>query len=211
MEQNWLEMLEPLMMQYGKRKHPLEYKNRYQLIVMIILSSQVSDRNINKLAPSFFELYPTMNSLAKATPEELFPVIHTVMNFGKKADALVKLSQMIGDDDKLPTTIAELIKLPAIGRKSANIVIRESGDEAEGILVDLHVVRVAPRIGIATGDNPEKIEKQLMELVPRNRWNELGMSLSFLGREICRPTDPDCIICVMNTVCNYYNGTAKQG
>jgi endonuclease-3 len=160
---------------------------------------------------SFFELYPSMNSLAKATPEELFPVIHSVMNFGKKAEALIKMAQMIGDDDKIPTTMAELIKLPAIGRKSANIVIRESGDEAEGILVDLHVVRVAPRIGIATGDNPEKIEKQLMELVPRNRWNEIGMSLSFLGREICAPTDPDCKICVMNKVCKYFNGTAKQG
>jgi len=207
MEKNWLELLEPLMLQYGKRKHPLEFNNRYQLLVMIILSSQVSDRNINKLAPSFFEVYPSINSLAKATPEELYPVIHTVMNYGKKAEALVKMAQMIGDDDKIPTTMAELIKLPAIGRKSANIVIRESGDEAEGILVDLHVVRVAPRIGIAVGDNPEKIEKQLMELVPRERWNEIGMSLSFLGREICRPTEPDCKLCVMNKSCNYYNGT----
>jgi endonuclease-3 len=207
MEKEELEFLELLMMQYGKRKHPLEYKNRYQLLVMIILSSQVSDRNINKLAPSFFEVYPSISSLKKATPEELHTVIHTVMNFGKKADALVKMAQMIDDDDKIPRTMAELIKLPAIGRKSANIVIRESGDEAEGILVDLHVVRVAPRIGIAIGDNPEKIEKQLMQLVPRERWNEIGMSLSFLGREICRPTDPDCKICVMNKVCNYYNGT----
>jgi len=209
MEQNWMESLEPLLLQYGKRKHPLEYNNRYQLLVMIILSAQVSDRNINKLAPVFFEAYPTINTLAKATPEDLHQIIHTVMNFGKKSEALVKMAQLIGDDDKIPVTMAELTKLPAIGRKSANIIIRESGSKAEGIIVDLHVVRVAPRIGIAEGDNPEKIEKQLMNLVPQDRWNELGMSLSFLGREICRPTDPDCKICVMNKVCKYYNGIGK--
>jgi len=210
MEQYWLASLEPLMKQYGKRKHPLEYDNRYQLIVMIILSSQVSDRNINKLAPVFFKEYPSLEILANATPEDLYPFIHSVMNFGKKGAALVKLAQMVGDDDKIPTSMAELTKLPAIGRKSANIIIRESGNEAEGVIVDLHVVRVAPRIGIAEGDNPEKIEKQLMALVPRDRWNELGMSLSFLGREICRPTDPDCKICVMNKVCRYYNETLKK-
>ena len=209
MEQNWMESLEQLMQQYDKRKHPLEYKNRYQLLVMIILSAQVSDRNINKLAPVFFEAYPSINTLAKAAPEDLHQIIHTVMNFGKKSEALVKMARIIGDDDNIPTTMAELTKLPAIGRKSANIVIRESGDEAEGIIVDLHVLRVAPRIGIAEGTDPEKIEKQLMKLVPRDRWNDIGMSLSFLGREICRPTDPDCKICIMNQVCNYYNGMFK--
>jgi endonuclease III len=101
--------------------------------------------------------------------------------------------------------MAELIKLPGIGRKSANVIIRESGDHAEGIIVDLHVLRVAPRLGIAVGDKPEKIEKQLMEIIPQNRWNETGMSMSFLGREICRPTNPKCNICVMNKVCKYYN------
>jgi len=209
MEQNWMESLKPLLQQYGKRKHPLEYNNRYQLLVMIILSAQVSDRNINKLAPAFFEAYPTINTLAKATPEDLHQIIHTVMNFGKKSEALVKMAQLIGDDDKIPTTMAELTKLPAIGRKSANIIIRESGSKAEGIIVDLHVVRVAPRIGIAEGENPEKIEKQLMNFVPQDRWNEIGMALSFLGREICRPTDPDCKICLMNKVCKYYNGSGN--
>ena len=101
--------------------------------------------------------------------------------------------------------MAELIKLPGIGRKSANVIIRESGDNAEGIIVDLHVIRVAPRLGIAEGDKPEKIEKQLMEIIPQNRWNETGMALSYLGREICRPTDPKCKSCMMNKVCRYYN------
>ena len=183
MEQNWLEYLEPLMKQYANRKHPLDYKSRYQLLVMVILSAQDSDKHINELAPAFFEAYPSINSLAKASAEELHQRISTVRNFGNKADWLVKLAQQIEDDDNIPTTMSELTKLPGIGRKSANVIIRESGNKAEGVIVDLHVVRVAPRIGIASGTQPEKIEKQIMAIVPRERWNDIGMAISFLGRD----------------------------
>jgi len=151
---NWMEYLEPLMKQYDKRKHPLDYKSRYQMLVMIILSAQDSDKHINELAPVIFEAYPSMNTLAKATPEDLHKYISSVRNFGNKSEWLVKLAQILGDDDKIPTTMVELTKLPGIGRKSANVIIRESGNEAEGVIVDLHVVRVAPRIGIASGTQP---------------------------------------------------------
>lgn len=211
MEQNWMKYLEPLMAQYDKKKHPLDYKNRYQLLVMVILSAQDSDKHINELAPVIFESYPSMNSLAKATAEDLHRYISTVRNFGNKAKWLVKLAQLIGDDDKIPTNMTELTELPGLGRKSANVIIRESGNAAEGVIVDLHVVRVAPRIGIASGTQPEKIEKQIMAIVPRDRWNDIGMAISFLGREICRPTNPKCDICVMNTVCHYYNGITNEG
>ncbi len=209
MEQNWLEHLEPLMKQYGNCKHPLGYKSRYQLLVMVLLSAQDSDKHINELAPTFFEAYPSMNSLAKATSDDLFRYLSSVRNFGNKSGWLTKLAQIIGDDDKIPTSMAELTQLPGIGRKSANVIIRESGNKAEGVIVDLHVVRVAPRIGIASGTQPEKIEKQLMDKVPQKHWNDIGMAFSFLGREICRPTNPKCDICIMNKVCNYYNGTAN--
>ena len=205
------ESLELLMQQYHNRKHPLNYKSRYQLLVMVILSAQDSDKHINELAPVFFEAYPSMNSLAKATAEDLFQYLNTVRNFSNKSGWLITLAQTVGDDDKIPSTLAELTKLPGIGRKSANVIIRESGNKAEGVIVDLHVVRVAPRIGIASGTQPEKIEKQIMAIVPQEKWNDIGMALSFLGREICRPTNPKCDVCVMNKVCNYYNGTASSG
>jgi endonuclease III len=211
MDNKWFEPLELLMKQYAKRKHPLDYKSRYQLLVMVILSAQDSDRHINELAPAFFEAYPSMNTLAKATPEDLFRFIGTVRNFGNKAVWLTKLAPKIGDDDKIPQTMNELNQLPGVGRKSANVIIRESGGTAEGVIVDLHVVRVAPRIGIASGTQPEKIEKQIMAIVPPERWNEIGMSLSFLGREICRPTNPKCTECFMNKVCNYYNDSLNGG
>lgn len=209
MDKNWTESLEPLLKQYGKRKHPLDYKSRYQLVVMVILSARDSDKHINNIAPKFFEAYPSITHLSKATIEDLQQHLSSVSNFNNKSEWLIKLANMVGSDEKIPSTIEELTKLPGIGRKSANVIIRESGGKAEGIIVDLHVVRVAPRIGLATGTNPEKIEKQIMEKVPQARWNETGMAISFLGREICRPKDPKCPVCVMNPVCQYYNQVAK--
>ncbi len=207
---SWSAHIEPLLKLYGKKKHPLDYQNKYQLVVMVILSAQDSDKHINGLAPKFFEAYPSINQLAKATPEDLQQYINSVRNFDNKSKWLVKLAQTIGDDSKIPTTLAELTKLPGIGRKSANVIIRETGGNAEGIIVDLHVIRVAPRLGIASGTDPVKIEKQLMDQVPQERWNELGMALSFLGREICRPTNPKCTVCVMNEVCAYYKETVRM-
>lgn len=205
MEINWNESIEPLLKQFGSRKHPLDYANRYQLAIMVILSAQDSDRHINALAKDFFTSYPTINELANASIEDIQRLIGSVVNFGNKATWILQLAKTVVDDSKIPHTLTELIKLPGIGRKSANVIIRESGDEAEGIIVDLHVVRVAPRLGVASGDKPEKIEKQLMGVFPKTRWNETGMALSFLGREICRPSNPKCNTCVMNVVCKYYN------
>lgn len=204
MEVNWPESIEPLLKQYGNRKHPLDYKNRYQLVVMVILSAQDSDKHINEIAKDFFKVYPTMKELTNASVEDI-QKLAKVTNFANKSNWLSKLAVMVGDDSRIPTNMAELIKLPGIGRKSANVIIRESGNEAEGIIVDLHVLRVVPRLGVAEGSNPEKIEKQLMAVFPKTKWSEIGMSLSFLGREICRPTNPKCQSCVMNVVCKFYN------
>lgn len=207
MEINWIQELEPLFRQYGKRQHPLDYQNRYQLVVMVVLSAQDSDKHINEIAPKLFAAYPDMTSLSRAEPDDLQPYIGSVRNFGNKSKWLIKMAGLVGADENTPRTMDELVKLPGIGRKSANVIIRESGDEAEGIIVDLHVLRVAPRLGIARQEEkpkPEKIEKQLMAALPQERWNEAGMALSFLGREICRPTNPKCDKCAMNKVCLFY-------
>jgi endonuclease III len=207
METNWIQALEPLFAQYGKKKHPLDYQSRYQLVVMVVLSAQDSDKHINELAPKFFAAYPTMNSLSHETTEDLQQLIGSVRNWGNKAKWLIQMAQAVGEDEKIPHTLEELTKLPGLGRKSANVIIRESGDKAEGVIVDLHVLRVAPRLGIADEKDaakPEKVEKQIMAALPQEFWNEAGMSISFLGREICRPTNPKCDSCLMNTACKYY-------
>ena len=201
---NWPEAIKPLIKKYEGKKHPLDYENTYQLLVGVILSAQDSDRHINQLAPKLFEAFPNMEALSHATSETLFPFIGSVRNYANKTKWILSLAQKIKKDSNIPLTLDELTELPGIGRKSANVIKREAGAPAEGVIVDLHVVRVAPRLGIASGTDPKKIEKRIMEALPQNEW-DAGMAMSFLGREICRPK-PECEICLMNPVCAYYNG-----
>ncbi|MBI1807821.1 MAG: endonuclease III [Ignavibacteria bacterium] len=201
---DWLQAFTPLFKKYQGQKHPLQHKNKFQLVVMVIFSARDSDRNINALAPALFQQYPSMKVLATAQPEDLYPFIGKVTNYVNKAKWLTTLAKTVGDDKNIPTTLEGLTALPGIGRKSANVIISETGGAMEGVIVDLHVLRVAPRLGIAKGTNPEKIERQLMEKIPQKYWRQLGMSLTYLGREICRPTNPKCLECPMNPACEYY-------
>lgn len=204
---NWPEAVKPLIKKYKNKKHPLDYGNVYQLVVMVVLSAQDSDRHINELAPQLFEAFPDMQALSTATPETLTPFIGSVRNFGNKIKWLMEMGQTVKDDKNIPSALDALTALKGIGRKSANVILRESGKPAEGIIVDLHVVRVAPRLGIASGTDANKIEKQLMIVLPQKEW-DAGMAFSFLGREICRP-QPKCEVCLMNTVCAYYKANRK--
>jgi endonuclease-3 len=173
-------------------------------MVMVILSAQDSDANINKIAPSLFEVYPNLESLAVSNIEALMPLITKVRNFGTKASWLIEIAQILKKDSNIPTTMTELVALKGIGRKSANVIMREMKAPAEGIIADLHVIRVAPRIGIITeAKDGNKVEKQLMEALPKEIWSEIGMAISFLGREICRPTNPKCAECPIQNDCQY--------
>ncbi|MES2513160.1 MAG: endonuclease III [Bacteroidota bacterium] len=200
---NWADALKPLLNQYKGKKHPLDYKNTYQLLVMVVLSAQDSDKHINALAPAFFKAFPNLKVLANSNAESLAPFIKSVRNFGNKGNWLMQIAQTLKLDKNIPLTMEGLTALPGIGRKSANVIMRESGVKAEGIIVDLHVVRVAPRLGIATGTDPKKIETQLMEAMPEKTWGDVGMAISFLGRETCRPKNPKHEDCVMNKNCEY--------
>ncbi|HXB40171.1 MAG TPA: endonuclease III [Bacteroidia bacterium] len=206
---NWAESLKPLLAKYKNKKHPLDYKNLYQLLVMVILSAQDSDKHINEVAPPFFKAFPDMKSLAKADAEILYRFIGKVRNFGNKTKWLLELAQKIKDDKNIPLTMDGLTELPGIGRKSANVIMREGGVKAEGVIVDLHVLRVAPRLGIATGTDPKKVEKQIMEVIPQKDWGQVGMAISFLGREICRPTNPKHGECPVSKSCAYFKNLKK--
>lgn len=207
-DDNWSEKLKHLIEKYKGRKHPLEYKNNYQLLIMVILSAQDSDANINKIAPTLFEAFPNMKALAISNSDTLIPYISKVRNFETKANWIIEIAQTIQSNENIPLSMEKLTALKGIGRKSANVILREANKPAEGIIADLHVIRVAPRIGLCNENKDgNKIEKQLMQLLPKNIWNEIGMSLSFLGREICRPTNPKCNDCTININCKHYKST----
>lgn len=200
----WPVALKPLLTKYKGKKHPLEHKNTYQLMVMVILSAGDSDKHINAIAPALFKAFPNLKVLANSNIESLIPHISSVRNFNNKANWIMQIAQTLKLDKNIPLTMEGLTELPGIGRKSANVIMRESGVKAEGVIVDLHVVRVAPRLGIATGTDPKKIEAQIMEAMPQKTWGEIGMAISFLGRETCRPTNPKHDECVVNKSCEYF-------
>ena len=201
---DWATYLSPILTKYKNRKHPLAYENLYQLVVMVILSAQDSDANINVIAPALFEVYPDMERLSVTNRDALLPNISTVRNFRTKANWLIEIAQIIEKNENIPLTMNALTALKGIGRKSANVILRESNQPAEGIIADLHVIRVAPRIGlISETKDGNKVEKQLMQVLPKSIWGEIGMAISFLGREICRPK-PKCDLCPINNFCAYY-------
>ncbi|MBF7093424.1 endonuclease III [Flavobacterium sp. ALJ2] len=201
---DWKVILEPILTKYKGRKHPLEYQNTYQLLVMVVLSAQDSDANINSIAPTFFAKYPNIESLVATNTEELFTYISSVRNYRTKAEWLIEIANTIKKDKNIPMTMKDLVALKGIGRKSANVILKESNKPAEGIIADLHVIRVAPRIGlIKESKDGNKVEKELILVLPKDIWGEIGMAISFLGRETCRPK-PKCNECLINLYCNYY-------
>lgn len=201
---DWETKLEPILKKYKGKKHPLEYHNTYQLLVMVVLSAQDSDANINNVAPPLFEKFPTLESLSKTNLENFLPYITKVRNYPTKAQWLLEIAKTIQNDTNIPLTMQGLTALKGIGRKSANVILRENNKTAEGIIADLHVIRVAPRIGIIKeSKDGNKVEKDLMQVLPKSIWNEIGMAISFLGRETCRPK-PKCDECLLADVCHYY-------
>jgi len=208
---DWADALRPLLERYRGEKHPLNYHNEYELMVMVILSARGTDKIINEIAEKLFAAYPSIKDLAKAKLKDILKFTKSVPGSIKKSTWLLENAKKLAGTDKMPNTMKELRDLKGIGRKSANVIIRESGGVAEGIIVDLHVLRVAPRLGIAEGENPVKIEQQLMKTLPHEYWGDIGMAFSFLGREICRPTNPKCPECPVNTVCDYYEKVKKEG
>ena len=203
-EIDWASALKPLIAKYKNEKHPLNYHSIYELMIMVILSAQTTDDLINDVTPTFFKKYPNFKSLSKATHEDLEQYLSKVRNFYKKASWILEIAQLIKDDGNIPKTMAALVDLKGIGRKSANVIMREAEIEAEGIICDLHVIRVAERVGLTDEKKDgNKVEKDLMQLLPKKIWGDVGMALSFLGRDTCRPTNPKHEECLLNKVCEY--------
>jgi endonuclease-3 len=201
---NWEQDLQPILKKYKGKKHPLNYKNTYQLLVMVVLSAQDSDANINNLAPALFAEFATLKSLSKADLESFTPYVSKVRNHATKTSWLLEIAKTIQNDKDIPLTLNGLTALKGLGRKSANVILRETGQQAEGIITDLHVIRVAPRLGIVKeSKDGNKVEKQLMEVLPTKIWSEVGMAISFHGRETCRPK-PKCEECILKDICYYF-------
>ena len=187
----------------------LRYRNPFELLVATILSAQSTDARVNMVTPALFERYPDARALASATESALEPLIHATGFFRAKSRALVGMAKALwaahGGD--VPASMDQLVKLPGVGRKTANVVLGHALG-VPGLPVDRHVLRVANRIGIARSDDPEEVERQLTTAMPRDRWTRTSDTLILHGRRICRPR-PLCDQCAVRDDCDYFQSTAK--
>src|SRR5215212_1995644 len=166
----------------------LNYKNAYELLVATILSAQCTDERVNKVTPALFERYPDARALARATTGELEPQIQSTGFFRAKSKSLVGMATDVVDEHggNVPKTMDELVKLPGVGRKTANVVLGHALG-VPGLPVDRHVLRVGNRLGIATSDDPEVVEQQLGRALPAERWTLASDTLILHGRRVCKP------------------------
>lgn len=181
----------------------LDHKGPFQLVVATVLSAQTTDVLVNKVTPPLFARWPDAKSLAKAKLENVEKTIAHIGMFRQKSKNITGLAKkLIADfNGKVPETLDELVTLPGVGRKTANVVLGVAFGKPEGVVVDTHVQRISQRLGWTKNDSPEKIELDLIKLFPRDQWDSLAHTLIFHGRRICSARRPACAACTVNDVC----------
>jgi endonuclease-3 len=192
-----------------ERQHPgadteLHYTTPYELLVATILSAQCTDERVNQVTPALFKRYPDAKALVKATTAELEPQIQSTGFFRAKSKSLLGMASAVCEQHggQIPADMAALTELPGVGRKTANVVLGHALG-VPGLPVDRHVLRVSNRIGIAKGDEPEVVEAQLCDAVPKEKWTLTSDTLILHGRRICKPK-PLCEQCAVREECLYY-------
>jgi len=188
---------------YPTVRSALNYKSALELVVATILSAQCTDKRVNMVTPRLFAKYRSANDYAKANLNELKKMISSINFFNNKAKYINNLGKILVEDynAQVPDSIDELIKLPGIGRKTANVVLHGWFEKNEGIAVDTHVGRLSSRLGLTEHKDPKKIERDLVLLVKEQELGDFGLRLIELGRETCKARKPDCKNCFLNDIC----------
>lgn len=181
----------------------LSYRNAYELLVATVLSAQCTDERVNKVTPALFRACPTPKSLEGLSSEDLEALIRSTGFYRNKAKSLRGACKMIVEryGGEVPETMEELLTLPGVARKTANVVLGNAFGKAEGFVVDTHVQRLAGRLGLSSAKEPEKIEQDLMRLFPRESWVSLGHRLILHGRQVCSAKKPACGKCGLSGCC----------
>ncbi|VVB90212.1 G/T mismatches repair enzyme [uncultured archaeon] len=197
------EIIALLKKEYPDVRTALDYSNPLELLVSTILSAQSTDRQVNVVTKNLFKKYRTPRDYIKTPLDELEKDIHSTNFYKNKAKNIKKLCELLVENfgGKVPDNMEDLITLPGVARKTANVVLWSAFGKNEGIAVDTHVKRVSARLGLTENTNPEKIEKDLMATVPKNDWGLFSLLLIRHGREICTAKKPRCQDCVLNKIC----------
>jgi endonuclease-3 len=197
-----LPIIERLLAEYPEATIALRFRNDLELLVSVMLSAQTTDVNVNRVTERLFRKYRRPEDYLAVPPEELEDDIRSTGFFRQKTRAIRGTMKLLLErhDGQVPARMDELLQLPGVARKTANVVVAERG-EAEGIVVDTHVRRLSQRLGLTRHEDPVKIERDLMRLVPRGYWNVFPHLLIQHGRRVCLARSPRCELCVLNDLC----------
>jgi endonuclease-3 len=195
--------LERLIQAHPDAHCALDHRSPFQLLVATVLSAQTTDVLVNKITPDLFARWPTAEALARAGVSDIEGTINRMGMFRQKSKNVSGLAKRLVEEHRgeVPRTLDELVKLPGVGRKTANVVLGVAFGAPEGVVVDTHVQRIAQRLGWTKHTTPEKIEQDLMKLFPRSAWDPLSHTLIFHGRRICSAIKPACAACPVADVC----------
>jgi len=181
----------------------LKHENAFQLLVATILSAQSTDVTVNQVTPALFRKYPTPAALAYANPSEVEREIHSTGFFRNKTKSIMGASKKIVEEfhGEVPRTMEELLTLPGVARKTANVVLGTAFGIASGVVVDTHVMRLSGRLDLTKNTDPKKIEQDLMQVIPRDKWILFAHQLIWHGRRVCHARKPKCIECNLDALC----------
>jgi endonuclease III len=182
----------------------LHHKNAWELLVATILSAQCTDERVNKTTPELFRKYPTVHAFAALTPEQLEPDIRSTGFFRNKSKSVVGAAKKLVSDfgGEVPAEMDQLLTLPGVARKTANVVLGTWFEKPEGVVVDTHVQRIARRLELTQNTDPSKIEQDLMQAIPRDKWILFAHQLIWHGRKLCTARSPRCVDCPLETICH---------
>jgi len=189
--------------EYPDAECALKHRNAYELTVATILSAQCTDEMVNRVTPELFRRYPTPHRLARARQETVERLVHSTGFYRNKARSLRGMAKRVVEDyeGEIPDTMDELLTLPGVARKTANVVLGVWYGKAVGVVVDTHVKRIAGRLGLTGATDPKKIEPELMELLPKGDWIDVAHLFIWHGRKVCTARRPVCPDCVLNDRC----------
>ncbi len=198
------EILKRLDQLYPTATCALTHSNAWELLVATILSAQSTDVNVNRVTPELFRKYPTVQAFAALTPEQLEPDVRSTGFFRNKSKSVVGAAKKIVADfgGQVPDEMEQLLTLPGVARKTANVVLGTWFKKAEGIVVDTHVHRISRRLELTTNDDPQKIEQDLMRIIPREKWILFSHQIIWHGRRLCIARKPKCVDCALENLCH---------
>ena len=197
------ELMHRLELTYPEAACALNHRNAYEILVATVLSAQCTDARVNQVTPALFRRYPTPRTLSRASQPEVEEMIRSTGFFRNKARNLIGMAKklMLDYGGEVPQRLEQLITLPGVARKTANVVLGVIWSVASGVVVDTHVQRISRLLGLTRQTDPAKIERELMSLVPQERWIRFSHQLIYHGRRICIARRPQCAACSLSDLC----------